>query len=272
MFLARFPDADEVAVNWCNYGSSGHVLKPKLPPPLAYRWHSAARRGVNKHVKCFVRPRKVGPRWINVHCFDIAPERAVLANGQSAQWSETPGITATEPDWSVAKLMHYQCRSMEHFIERLKKRPQFQEFQNLWQAYDVRDEEDTAPLAMGEALQAGIAALTAPPVTFLIGGTDPALIDETLTREEKIVAVQPDVRLYYALAERFAAPIAEGRLVLENFAPAPRGGEIALLQPGDGGKPYPVATISWDELVAKHGRPSSVRMGAQIPGYPAMAG
>ncbi|WP_221246642.1 glycosyltransferase family 2 protein [Acidocella aromatica] len=59
-FLARFPNANEVAVNWCNYGSSGHMLKPKAPPPLAYTWHGGARMEVNKHVKCFVRPGKVG--------------------------------------------------------------------------------------------------------------------------------------------------------------------------------------------------------------------
>ncbi len=273
-FLARFPDADEVAVNWCNYGSSGQVLKPKLPAPLAYRWHGAARRPINRHVKCFVRARAVGARWLNVHCFDVAPGRAFLANGQPVQWSETQGIIAHEPDWSVAKLMHYQCRSMEHFIERLKKRKQLQEVPNLWQAYDVRDEEDTMPFAMGEALQAGIAALTMPPaqaVVYLIGGADFVPIEEALASENKVVVVQPDARVYYALADRFAAPIAEGRLILENFAPAPRGGEIALLRPGDGTRPYPVATISWEELVAKHGRPTRVHMEAQIPGYPAMA-
>ncbi|HUM08548.1 MAG TPA: glycosyltransferase family 2 protein, partial [Acidocella sp.] len=42
--LARFPHADEVAVNWCNYGSSGHVLKPHTPPPLAYTWHGGVQR------------------------------------------------------------------------------------------------------------------------------------------------------------------------------------------------------------------------------------
>lgn len=111
-----------------------------------------------------------------------------------------------------------------------------------------------------------------PGLTFLVGVGQKQEIDEALAGGRKVVAVQPDARLYYALTEQFAAPIAEGRLVVENFAPAPRGGEIALLQPGDGSRPYPVATISWEELVAKHGRPARVHMGTAIPGFPAMAG
>ncbi len=109
-------------------------------------------------------------------------------------------------------------------------------------------------------------------LAFLLGDALPSLIEETLAKGQRLVVVEPDARLYYALTEQFAAEIAEGRLVVENFAPAPRGGEIALLQPGDGSRPYPVATISWEELVAKHGRPARVHMGTAIPGFPAMAG
>ncbi|SHE59602.1 glycosyltransferase family 2 protein [Acidocella aminolytica] len=109
-------------------------------------------------------------------------------------------------------------------------------------------------------------------LAFLIGDTMPSLIEEALSEGQRAVAVEPDAKLYYALAERFADAIAEGRLVLENFAPAPRGGEIAMLTPRDGGRPYPVATISWGELVAKHGRPARVHMAAEIPGFPTMTG
>ncbi|MBU6449538.1 MAG: glycosyltransferase family 2 protein [Rhodospirillales bacterium] len=281
-FLATFPEADEVGVNWCNYGSSGHILKPDIPAPLAYHWHSSVHTPVNRHVKSFVRPEKVGRGWVNVHCFDVAPDRAVLASGQRLEWSEKQGIIAGTPDWSVAKVMHYQCRSMEHFIERMKRRPELPATQALWHNYDYHDAEDASPLSMAKALQAGIWSLTSPPQlnpealpdapAFLIGESDPARIEEMLTAGLRVVAVQPEAPAYYALTEQFAASIAEGRLVLENFAPAPRGGEIALLTPSNGGRPYHVATISWEELVAKHGRPSRVHMGAEIPGFPAMPG
>ena len=280
-FLAAFADADEVGVNWCNYGSSGHVLKPDLPAPLAYRWHSSIHAPVNRHVKSFVRPEKVGPRWLNVHCFDVLPDRTVLANGQRPEWSETRGLVAGMPDWSVAKVMHYQCRSMEHFIERLKKRPELPATQALWHNYDYHDEEDTAPLSMAEALAAGIRALTPSPqgggevsqenLTFLIGSPDLAVIEDALSQDRRVIVVQPDVRVHYAVSDYFAAAIAEGRLVLENYAPAPRGGETAMLTPADGGRAYPVATISWDELVAKHGRPARVHMSGVVPGFPVIA-
>ena len=99
--------------------------------------------------------------------------------------------------------------------------------------------------------------------------TPTGVVEDMLAAGQRVVVVQPDARIYYALLEHFAAPIAEGRLVLENFAPAPRGGEIAMLIPPDGGRPYHVVTISWDELVAKHCLPAQVLTAAEVPGYPA---
>jgi hypothetical protein len=272
-FLARFPHADEVAVNWCNYGSSGHVLKPVVPPPLAYTRHGGAHRHINRHVKCFVRPEAVGPHWRGVHCFDVPPARAVLANGAPLVWGETEGIIDADPDWSVAKLMHYQCRSMEHFIERLKKRPQFQSIPNLWGSYDVRDEEDAAPLALGARLEAEMARLIAapPPVVadlvFLVLGASESEIVATLGAGSRVVVVEPDVRRYYALAERFGAEMAAGRLALENYVPGPTPGGITLFSPEDGARPYHVVSIDWAQLVERHGLPGLVQCGRHIPGF-----
>lgn len=198
-FLARFPDADEVAVNWCNYGSSGYVLKPQLPPPLAYHAHSSAKRAVNRHVKCFVRPSKVGGNWFNVHCFDVDSERSLLANGQKIAWSETRGIIDADPDWSVAKLMHYQCRSMEHFIERLKKRPQFQNVPNLWQSYDMRDEDNIIPPILADGLLKAIAA-------FDIHEALPSSTTHLETPEEPVVPLNANI------AERLDAYLAASKI------------------------------------------------------------
>lgn len=294
-FLARFPDADEVVVNWCNYGSSGHVLKPQTPPPLAYTWHGGAGRGVNRHVKSFVRPGKVGPNWLGVHCFDVAPERAVLANGAPVAWSETPGIIAGTPDWSVAKVMHYQCRSMEHFVERLKKRPQFQGVPNLWAAYDMRDEEDASPQALAGALIAGIEALrgvqpVAAPVEengliFDIGmaeGDDTALY---LAKGFRVVGLEPSAKTYYGLCERFAAEIKAGKLTVLNYAAGRETGQILEFFHNDkhprlsgfsaerpefasGFTSYHVVTIGWAELVAEYGVPHYAKIdieGAEVP-------
>jgi hypothetical protein len=144
-FLGCFSKADQVCVNWCNYGSSGHYLKPAEPVFEAFTWHGRKDIAVNRHVKSIIRPRAVGPQWINVHCFDVSPDKSFLANGTPIKWSEIHGIIDSNPDWSVAKLMHYQCRSMEHFIERLKKLPEFQGIPGLWNSYDLKDEQDIIP-------------------------------------------------------------------------------------------------------------------------------
>jgi glycosyltransferase involved in cell wall biosynthesis len=143
-FLTRFGDAGQVCINWCNYGSSGHYLKPAAPAYDAYTWHSGSHHLVNRHVKSFVRPDAVGPAWVNVHCFDVKLTR--LANGAPAIWGAAPGMTAGDPDWSVAKIMHYQCRSMDHFLDRLKKRRNLQDTGHLWENYDFKDFEDRRPL------------------------------------------------------------------------------------------------------------------------------
>jgi glycosyltransferase involved in cell wall biosynthesis len=159
-FLTRFSDADQVSINWCNYGSSGHYLKPAAPAYETYTWHSGAHHLVNRHVKSFVRPDAVGPAWVNVHCFDAPLSR--LANGKPAIWG-TPGMTARDPDWSVAKIMHYQCRSMDHFLDRLKKRPSLQDTGHLWENYDFKDFEDRRPLDRVADLAPHLARLRAAP-------------------------------------------------------------------------------------------------------------
>ncbi len=279
-FLARFPQADAVAVNWCNYGSSSHYLKPKIPPVAAYTWHGKSSQPINRHVKCFVRPQKVGPDWRNVHCFDTAPERTLLANGAVAVWGETRGIIVGEPDWSVARLMHYQCRSMEHFLERLRKRPDVRIHENLWRGYDVHEVQDETPLRLLPALQARLAAMARGPdqhpvtdLIFDIGISEGNDTEFYLAKGFRVVGVEADAEVYYALCARFKAEIAAGRLVIHNAAAGARPGEIveffhhaqhqglsglqnsrAEFAPGSF-RSYHVLTIDWATLTAKHGVP-----------------
>ncbi len=155
-FLGRFEAADQIAINWCNYGSNGHYLKPPVAPFKAYTRHSDRGQHVNRHVKSLVRPNKVGQRWFCVHSFDVLPERSFTANGKLVSWGEKIGIIDADPDWSVAKIMHYQCRSMEHFIDRLKKLKEFQGIPKLWNWLDQNQIEDTRPLQRYEAVQSQI--------------------------------------------------------------------------------------------------------------------
>jgi FkbM family methyltransferase len=280
-FLARFPNADAVAVNWCNYGSSGHLLKPEKPPFEAYTWHGGAHQPINRHVKSFVRPAKTGPNWLNVHCFDIPADRYVLANGAPVAWSDTGGIISTDPDWRPARLMHYQCRSMEHFVERLKKRPELATIPGIWQASDLHDVQHILPPPLLQRAKARMQALrqrpTANPANatliFDIGmseGNDTAFY---LAKGFQVVGVEPDAQIFAALTERFETEIATGALKIYNCAASDQAGQIVEFyhhndHQGLSGlskdrqefaagayQSYPVLTIDWPTLVKRHGVP-----------------
>ncbi|GBR55649.1 hypothetical protein AA106555_2075 [Neokomagataea thailandica NBRC 106555] len=122
-FFAQVPaDVGAVAFNWCNYGSSGHVLKPQSPLIWAFDHHSTAQETINRHVKTFIRPAAWSGEWVNVHYFPLKNSRYVDASLNDMRWSKTPGISSETPDWSSGRILHYQARSMEHFIERAKRR------------------------------------------------------------------------------------------------------------------------------------------------------
>ena len=144
-FLNRSEDVGAVAINWCNYGSSGYVLKPKMPPFYAYNKHYDRNQAINRHVKTFVRPKHWVKKWYNPHFFDVHPLRYEDPIGRLVSWSSTLGITQDEARWEGAKLMHYQCRSMEHFIERIRKRPDLPAHPSTWATYDHNDIEDNSP-------------------------------------------------------------------------------------------------------------------------------
>ncbi len=144
-FLARFPDAGGVALNWRLHGNNGHVLRPPVPPPMAYPKRSSIDLWVNHHVKSIVRPDQVGHDWQNVHCFDVRPEAYVDAEGRSIRWSDTRGIVSTTPSYGVAHVMHFQNRSMEHFIDRAGKRRDTHIDARTWSNDDWNREEDEMP-------------------------------------------------------------------------------------------------------------------------------
>lgn len=139
-FLARFPGADGVGLNWCLHGNNGHVLRPLLPAPMAYPRRSGADLAINRHVKSLVRPDRIGSTWINVHWFDIEPAAYVNAEGSRLEWSSTLGIIKGTPSFQTAHVMHFQSRSMEHFIDRARKRRDTQVDVRSWSNEDWNSE------------------------------------------------------------------------------------------------------------------------------------
>lgn len=279
-FLSRFSQADAVAVNWCMYGSNGHVRKPSALPTDAYTRHGRDTHMINRHVKSFVRPGAVGPAWFNVHWFDVDQQRSCTANGTPVVWSDTIGIIDHDPDWTVAKIMHYQCRSQEHFKERVQRRPDISGIETLFSAYDVNEVEDLAPSRLSAQVRRQIQSYSAAAkqrfnekMIFDIGvseGNDTAFY---LAKGFSVVGVEADVETYFGLLERFTTEISDGRLVIYNAAAAANEGGIveffhhnqyqglsglshsrAEFTPGSY-QSYHVTTINWAALIRQHGVP-----------------
>lgn len=303
-YMRAFEDqTDCLMFNWVYFGPNGHKTHPGTRVLATYTRREAH---LHPNTKYLARSHLLLSPDLFVNCTDNAfvhqlagfishPIRAmnVLAEDMADYYEAFPDRAAAfvhDPSRSArifdaALIHHYAFRSEKAFEDRVARGLKGNyAAEKMWG--DVAADpvgfanlltqlnavEDTSLSRFWDGLIARAWESTVGPgsaVGFVVVEHDPALIDSILAGMDKVVLVQPDARLYYALAARFAAEIAEGRLVLENFAPAPRGGEIAMLAPSDGGRPYPVATISWDELVAKHGRPVRVHMAAEIPGFPA---
>ncbi len=147
-FLARFPEAGAVAFSWCIYGSNRHILKPAASTVEAFTRHSLASFGHNRSVKSFVRPRLVIDQWRDPHTFEIGGAPYLDPQGRPVAWGG-PGAIGHDPDWSVAKLMHFIPRSMEHFVDRIRRRSDLRGHSNeYWNVFNMNDVEDREPLKL----------------------------------------------------------------------------------------------------------------------------
>ncbi|MFT8768325.1 MAG: glycosyltransferase family 2 protein [Gluconobacter cerinus] len=143
-FLERFPHADGLALSWRIQGSSGRVVRPRKMTVEAFTQHSTPELGDNVLVKSFVRPECMGDTYHNPHWFDVPAERYVRPNGQYV-----PSANAVqEIDWEDAFVLHYICRSMEHYIQRIKRRlnADLSDSLGYWDHFDRNDVEDFEPL------------------------------------------------------------------------------------------------------------------------------
>ncbi|GBR45466.1 glycosyltransferase family 2 protein [Neokomagataea thailandica] len=111
-----------IGFHWCNYGSSGHVLKPNTSLIHAFDHHSHSNETINRHIKTLLRTDSWSGEWENVHCFPLQRGRYVDASGNDIEWSTLKGVTAHPPTWEGGRILHYQTRSMEHYVERAKRR------------------------------------------------------------------------------------------------------------------------------------------------------
>lgn len=119
-FLNKFSAEDTaIALSWCIYGSSSRVLKDKVPTYQVFNYRSTPELNDNTLVKSLVRPEAVNFSYENPHKYNLSYGRYADAVGQPVEWR--PGATKNIL-WEGARINHYICRSMEHFIDRIKRR------------------------------------------------------------------------------------------------------------------------------------------------------
>ncbi|CAH6420860.1 Glycosyltransferase family 92 [uncultured virus] len=138
-FLARFPSARGVAVNWKLFGASGR----KTPPRSVVRGFVHRSRVdccLSGHVKLFVRPEEV-VGFCNPH------QALFRSDGPLASFKGTVNtrgepVTSHEslpPQWDVACLNHYIIRSEQEWYEKLVRGRDDggQPYPDIFAQYDV---------------------------------------------------------------------------------------------------------------------------------------
>lgn len=132
-------------------------------------------------------------------------------------------------------------------------------------------------LAIGRQGRNYLKIVSSPELIFDIGmseGNDTAFY---LAKGFRVVGVEPDVEMYYALQSRFAVEIAAGSLIVHNAAACARYGDIVEFfhhatyqglsglsanraEFALGYRSYHVTTINWPALIERHGLPHYVKI------------
>lgn len=156
-FLRGFKHADAIAFSWRIHGSSNRVVRPKLPTVEVFTQHSTEELGDNVLVKSFVRPEKMGTDYGTPHWFDVATERYARPSGKYVESANS----VQQIEWSHAFVMHYICRSMEHYIQRIKRRlnVDLTDSSGYWDHFNRNDVTDLEPLALLPRLERYIAPI-----------------------------------------------------------------------------------------------------------------
>jgi len=119
-YLSAFDTASLIAFNWCNAGTNGHVNRPEGPPFVNYQNHGHNDLFWNRHTKVMFRPKAVSGTIYQVHNVPVHGE-SMDSEGLPIRWDgPSGGFTENFPTWKGARLIHYQSRSIEHYVNRHK--------------------------------------------------------------------------------------------------------------------------------------------------------
>lgn len=145
-FFASVSHASGVAFSWRIYGSNDRVVRPRNLTVEAFTRHATEALDDNVLVKSFIRPEKMGNKYINPHIFDIPAEDYIRPSGKPVK-----GLIATQDiEWSDGFVMHFICRSMENYVQRIRRRldADLSDSIGYWNHFNRNEMEDREPLRL----------------------------------------------------------------------------------------------------------------------------
>lgn len=111
-FMTSHPEAGGLAVNWCIFGSNGHITKPEGGVLENYTRRSYDNFGNNRHIKTICDPLKV----FNLHIHNAAYRRGFCCLDERGEVVRGP--LSQEVHFEHIRINHYFGKSREEFIAK----------------------------------------------------------------------------------------------------------------------------------------------------------
>jgi hypothetical protein len=107
------PDVSGIALNWLNFGSSGHIKRPKSLVIDAFSHRPATDFALNKVIKCLYRTSDIVGAFMHKN----STKKAIVDLwGRPLVTSSLPGELADEN--AIVTLRHYSIKSFSHFCKK----------------------------------------------------------------------------------------------------------------------------------------------------------
>ncbi|MBB3061886.1 glycosyltransferase family 92 protein [Microbulbifer rhizosphaerae] len=159
------PEAGALALNWRNFGSSGHVFKEEGPVIERFIRCSRKEHKFNKHIKTILKPSMVAR--MNIHECSLKEGRYYSANMQPAGFENGEAFEprTAEVSYEALRINHYVVKSrQEHFLNKDRKgsgagSASRRKGQAYFQGHDLNDEVDEGMLPYVSAVKARIQEL-----------------------------------------------------------------------------------------------------------------
>jgi hypothetical protein len=145
-FLARFPEASAVSINWRIFGSSGETSYRRSP--MIERFHCASELEFGPNILVKTIHRLPQTRTIHIHYGDYVDD-AVVVSPDGTQIIADNHLKQAASNYAVAQINHYFVKSREEWVVKLRRgyadgtvrQPE------MFEAYDRNEVEDRSILS-----------------------------------------------------------------------------------------------------------------------------